>query len=67
MGTLRTMEQDLAFRGIRPRTEHNYLRFVAGLTRHYRRAPDTLTLGEVEACREGRARGRGDAHRRQRA
>jgi len=45
MGTLRTkMEQDLAVRGIRPRTGYNYLRFVAGLTRHDRRAPDTLTL-----------------------
>lgn len=50
MGTLRTkMEQDLAVRGIRPRTGYNYLRFVADLTRHYGRAPDTLTLGEVEA------------------
>lgn len=50
MGTLRTkMEQDLAVRGIRPRTGHNYLRFVIGLTRYYRRAPDTLTLSEVEA------------------
>ena len=32
MGTLRTkMEQDLAVRGIRPRTGHNYLRFVTGV------------------------------------
>lgn len=50
MGTLRTkMEHDLAVRGISERTWHHYLRFVADLTRHYGRAPDTLTLPEVEA------------------
>jgi site-specific recombinase XerD len=43
------MEQDLAVRGISARTGHNYLRFVADLTRHYGRAPDALTIGEVEA------------------
>ena len=50
MGILRTkMEQDLAVRGISARTGQNYLRFVADLVRHYGRAPDTLTLAEVEA------------------
>jgi site-specific recombinase XerD len=50
MGTLRTkMEQDLTVRGLSPRTGRNYLRFVEGLTRYYGRAPDTLTVEEVEA------------------
>ncbi len=50
MGTLRAkMEQDLAVRGISARTGQNYLRFVADLARHYGRAPDTLTLPEVES------------------
>jgi site-specific recombinase XerD len=50
MGTLRTkMEQDLAIRGISPRTGQNYLRFVDDLTAHYGRAPETLTLPELEA------------------
>jgi len=50
MGMLRTkMEQDLAVRGISGRTGQNYLRFVGDLARHYGRAPDTLTLPEVEA------------------
>jgi hypothetical protein len=49
MGTLRAkMEQDLAVRGISARTGQNYLRFVVDLARHYGRAPDTLTVVEVE-------------------
>ena len=50
MGILRTkMAQDLAVRGISARTGQNYLRFVTDLARHYGRAPDALTLAEVEA------------------
>jgi len=49
MGRLRTkMEQDLAIRGLGKGTTGNYLRAVEGLTRHYGRAPDTLTLDEVK-------------------
>jgi integrase/recombinase XerD len=50
MGTLRTrMEQALVVRGLSERTGRSYLRHVAGLARHYGRAPDTLTVSEVEA------------------
>lgn len=50
MGALRTkMEQKLLARGLSERTAHHYLRAVDGLTRHYGRAPDTLTLEDVEA------------------
>ena len=50
MGALRTrMEQKLLARGLGERTAHNYLRAVEGLTRHYGRAPDTLTIEDVEA------------------
>lgn len=49
MGTLRTkMEQNLLARGLRERTRHTYLRVVEDLTRHYGRAPDTVTVDEVE-------------------
>jgi site-specific recombinase XerD len=43
------MEHALAVRGVGARTGQNYLRFVAGLTQHYGRPPDTLTLLEIEA------------------
>lgn len=49
MGHLRTkMEQDLLIRGLSERTGEHYVRRVEELTRHYGRAPDTLTLSEVE-------------------
>lgn len=49
MGHLRTtMERDFVIRGIGEQTARAYLRSVAGLTRHYGRAPDTLTLDEVK-------------------
>jgi len=49
MGHLRTkMEQDMLIRGIGERTARKYLGTVERLTRHYGRAPDTLTLPEVE-------------------
>jgi integrase/recombinase XerD len=49
MGHLHTkMEQDLLIRGLSERTGEHYMRTVEGLTRYYGRAPDTLTLGEVE-------------------
>ena len=49
MGYLRTkMEQDMLIRGISERTAGQYLGTVERLTRHYGRAPDTLTLPEVE-------------------
>jgi site-specific recombinase XerD len=43
------MERDLAVRGINERTAENYLRSVAGLTRHYGRPPGELTIEDVEA------------------
>lgn len=50
MGELRIkMEQDMLLRGNSARTTENYLRSVAGLARHYGRAPDTLELREVKA------------------
>lgn len=50
MGILRTrMEQALVIRGLSERTGRTYLRHVADLTRHYGRAPDSLTVPEVEA------------------
>jgi integrase len=50
MGALRTkMELKLRARGVSERTAHHYLRAVAGLARHYGRAPDTLTIEDVEA------------------
>ncbi len=49
MGALRAkMERDLVVRGLSERTGQGYLRSVAGLARHYGRAPDTLTVAEVE-------------------
>ena len=49
MGHLCTkMEQDMLIRGIGERTARKYLGTVERLTRHYGRAPDTLTLPEVE-------------------
>ena len=49
MRTLRVkMERDLAVRGLSERTGQGYLRSVAGLARHYGRAPDTVTVVEVE-------------------
>jgi integrase/recombinase XerD len=49
MEHLRTkMEQDMLIRGISERTARHYLGTVERLTRHYGRAPDTLTLAEVE-------------------
>jgi site-specific recombinase XerD len=50
MGILRTkMEQNLLARGLSERTRHTYLRVVTDLTRHYGRAPDTLTVDDLEA------------------
>jgi len=50
MGRLRTrMEQDLVIRGLGRQASRSYLRAVEGLTRHYGRAPDTLSLDEVKA------------------
>ncbi len=50
MGMLRTkMEQNLRARGVSAHTCEKYLHTVEALTRHYGRAPDTLTIGEVEA------------------
>lgn len=50
MGRLRTkMEQDLVIRGLGRQTSHSYWRAVEGLTRHYGRAPDTLSPDEVKA------------------
>jgi len=50
MGVLRNkMEQDLMVRGLSERTGRGYVRVVAGLARHYGRAPDTLAVSEVEA------------------
>src|SRR3989442_671494 len=50
MGILRTkMEQNLLARGLSERTRRTYLRVVADLTRHYGRAPDPLTVDDVEA------------------
>jgi site-specific recombinase XerD len=43
------MEQNLLARGLSEKTRQNYLRAVEDLTRHYGRAPDTLTIEEVEA------------------
>jgi site-specific recombinase XerD len=43
------MEQALVVRGLSERTGRIYLRHVEGLTRHYGRAPDTLTIAEIEA------------------
>ena len=49
MGALRAkMERDLVVRGLSERTGQGYLRSVTGLVRHYGRAPDTLTVAEVE-------------------
>ena len=49
MEHLRTkMQQDMLIRGISERTTRHYLGVVERLTRHYGRAPDTLTLAEVE-------------------
>jgi hypothetical protein len=49
MGILRTrMEQALVVRGLSERTGRSYLRHVTRLTQHYGRAPDTLTIAEVE-------------------
>ncbi len=49
MGALRAkMERDLVVRGLSERTGRGYLRSVAGVARHYGRAPDTLTVAEVE-------------------
>jgi len=50
MGMLRTkMEQNLRARGVSAHTCEKYLHTVEALTRHYGRAPATLTIGEVEA------------------
>lgn len=50
MGALRTqMEQNIRARGLSAHTCEKYLHAVTALTRHYGRAPDTLTIGEVEA------------------
>jgi site-specific recombinase XerD len=43
------MEQNLRARGLSAHTCEKYLHAVTALTRHYGRAPDTLTIGEVEA------------------
>ncbi len=50
MGILRTkMELNLRARGLSAHTCEKYLHTIAALTRHYGRAPDTLTIAEVEA------------------
>ncbi len=49
MEDLRTkMQQDMLIRGLSERTTRKYLGTVDRLTRHYGRAPETLTLAEVE-------------------
>jgi integrase/recombinase XerD len=49
MGILRTkMEQNLLARGLSERTRHTYLRVIEDLTRHHGRAPDALTVDDVE-------------------
>ncbi len=59
MGALRAkMERDLVVRGLGERTGRKYVGTVARLARHYGRAPDTLTVAEVETylvhLRQGR-------------
>lgn len=50
MGVLRAkMEQDLLIRGLSPKTQTAYLGAVVGLSKHYRRAPDTLSEQDVQA------------------
>ena len=47
MGALRAkMAQDLLIRGLSPNTQEAYLRAVVGLSKHYGRAPDTLSAHE---------------------
>ena len=49
MGALRAkMAQDLLIRGLSPNTQEAYLRAVVGLSKHYGRAPDTLSAHEVQ-------------------
>jgi len=49
MGQLRIkMERDLVIRGLGRQASRSYLRAVEGLTRHYRRAPDSLSLDDVK-------------------
>ena len=50
MGALRakTLAQDLLIRGLSPNTQEAYLRAVVGLSKHYGRAPDTLSAHEVQ-------------------
>jgi integrase/recombinase XerD len=50
MTELRTrMDNDMLVRGFAERTRETYLAAVARLARHYRRAPDRLSLQEVQA------------------
>jgi site-specific recombinase XerD len=49
MGALRRqMDGDLVVRGMSVRTREAYLGAVAGLAKHYRRSPDTLSEQEVQ-------------------
>lgn len=49
MSELRTrMTNDMALRGMSPRTQASYLRTVAGLAAYYHRSPDQITDREVQ-------------------
>jgi integrase/recombinase XerD len=45
----RRMIRDMTVRGFSPRTHKSYIAAVRGLSRHYRRSPDRLSVGEVQA------------------